>query len=305
MSKVIAALLITQVARALCLRVSGGAQQQRAGAFVLPSTAIHAEPAPKRPLRHGAEAVSSSNEPLPPVKAYVPPLAPGDLKYMNQTLHGDFRPANNYVLIVKQEAQEYSAGGVYIGKQPNKEFAGRVLAVGPGRVVPETGAVIPMTVKVGDMVLYDPPTEEPVVSGTSRSRHRPQITYKNQQCVMVTEDQIYARIETDGLSPRPLSSADIRPLSDRLLVRIIDSPKKTQSGLVLARANETDGTIFRATVISAGPGEYTQDGKLLPVTEFKPGDTVLFSDAAADGGAFDLHRTQHAFVRRRAILARV
>ncbi|GBE58929.1 10 kDa family protein [Babesia ovata] len=212
---------------------------------------------------------------------------------MSQTLEGDFLPANNYVLIVKSEAQEYSSGGVYIGKKPNKEFAGRVLAIGPGRLVPETGAVIPMTVKVGDLVLYDPPTEEPVLK------------YKNQECVLVPEEHIYARVETDGISPRPLSSADIRPISDRLLVRVIDSPKKTQSGLVLARSNETEGTIFRATVISIGPGEYTMDGKLLPVAEFKPGDTVLFSDAAADGGAFDLHRTQHAFVRRRAILAKV
>nr|BAN64496.1 chaperonin, 10 kDa family protein [Babesia bovis]BAN65102.1 chaperonin, 10 kDa family protein [Babesia bovis] len=150
-----------------------------------------------------------------------------------------------------------------------------------------------MSVKVGDIVLYDPPVEQPV------------ITYKKQDCVMITEDQIYARVECNEGDVKPLSADDIRPLSDRLLVKVIDSPKKTQSGLVLARSNELGGTIFRATIVAVGPGSYTKDGKLLPVDNFKRGDVVLFSDSAADGGEFNLNRTQHAFVRRSAIVAKV
>ncbi|ORM40182.1 putative chaperonin [Babesia sp. Xinjiang] len=294
MSKVFAALFIAYVARALCIRTANNSQAQRSSAFVLPTTTPSASDITARRLtRQGAEAVSSSNEPLPYTSGYFPPVAPGDIKYMGHALDGALKPANNYVLIVKTNAHEYSAGGVYIGSTPNKEFAGRIIAVGPGKVSPETGAVIPMSVKVGDIVLYDPPEERSV------------ITYKKQECVLVTEDQIYARVECDSGGSRPLAASDIRPLSDRILVRVIDSPKKTQSGLVLANSDDVAGTIFRATIVAVGPGAYTPDGKLIPLDNFQPGDTVLFSDAAADGGEFNLNRSQHAFVRRSAVLAKV
>ncbi|GIX61022.1 20 kDa chaperonin, putative [Babesia caballi] len=292
-SKLFAVLFIAQAARALGLRTTGNAQARHATAFVLPSTvAAAADGLTRRHSSLGAEAVSSANEPLPYSQGYVPKIAPGDLKYMGQPLDGELKPTNNYVLIVKNEAAQYSAGGVYIGSKPNKEFAGRVIAVGPGKLSPETGTLIPMSVKVGDIVLYDPPEEQQV------------LTLKKQGCVMVPEDHIYARVECDNSNPKPLEAADIRPLSDRLLVRVIDSPKKTQSGILLARPNETAGTIFRATVVAAGPGEYTTEGKLVPLDEYEPGDTVLFSDAAADGGEFNVNRSQYAFVRRRAVLAK-
>lgn len=88
-------------------------------------------------------------------------------------------------------------------------------------------------------------------------------------------------------------------------MRIIDSPKKTQSGLVLAQSENEMGTIYRASVISAGPGSHKEDGNFVPMTEFKPGDTILFSDTAADGGEFSLSKVQHAFVRPTAILAKL
>ncbi|GFE53281.1 hypothetical protein protein [Babesia ovis] len=306
MSKVLVYLFIAQVARALCIRTGSNAQTQRANAFILPSanTAV-GDSVSKRFTSQGAEPVSSSNEKLPYGTGktdiisrgfhtgYLPKVNPGDIKYMGHPIVGEIKPANNYVLIAKTVAHEYSAGGVYVGAKPNKEFAGKVIAVGPGRLVPETGAIIPMSLKVGDIVLYEPPEEQPV------------LTYKKQECVLLPEDQVYAVVETDGNESRNLAAEDIRPLSDRLLVRVIDSPKKTQSGLVLANANGFEKTTFRATVIDIGPGSYTENGKLLPVDEFQKGDIVLFSDSAADGGEFNLNRTQYAFVRRSAIVAKV
>lgn len=88
-------------------------------------------------------------------------------------------------------------------------------------------------------------------------------------------------------------------------MRIIDSPKKTQSGLVLAQSESENGTIFRATVICPGPGAHKENGTFVPLVEFKPGDTVLFSDTAADGGEFNVNKAQHAFVRQSAILAKL
>ncbi|KAK1933034.1 chaperonin, 10 kDa family protein [Babesia divergens] len=335
MSRVYGLLFILNVAHVLCLRAYNGVRVQHITAFIAPSTVPSANNnAQKTQSQISAGAVSTSHEPLPFSAGLFPTIAPGDLKFMGQPLSGELKPSNNYVLILRNDMHQYSEGGIYIGSKPNKEFAGRVLAVGPGKIAPITGSVlgydtqrnsnrqaermrmripkrspnialIPTTVKVGDIVLYDPPEEQPVV------RYRPvycimcQITYKKQTCVLVPEDQIYATVECDTSAPRPLDASNIRPLSDRILVRIIDSPKKTQSGLVLAQSESENGTIFRATVICPGPGAHKENGTFVPLVEFKPGDTVLFSDTAADGGEFNVNKAQHAFVRHSAILAKL
>lgn len=204
MLKVQGVLFMLHVVHVLCLRGNTGSRGQHSIAFVKPSTVDStAKNAQNRKFERSAEAVSSSNEPLPYSSGYTPNIAPGDLKFMGQPIEGTFQPQNNFVLILKNEMHNYSEGGIYIGSKPNKEFAGRILAVGPGKYAGLTGALIPMSVKVGDIVLYEPPEEKSVV------------TYKNKECVLVPEDQIYARVEGDLSSPGPLQADNIKPLSDR------------------------------------------------------------------------------------------
>ncbi|MFN2461149.1 MAG: co-chaperone GroES [Candidatus Velthaea sp.] len=66
----------------------------------------------------------------------------------------NLKPLGDRVVVEHVEQAEKSAGGVFLpDTAKEKPVEGKVIAVGPGRVT-DTGSTIPMTVKVGDMVLY-------------------------------------------------------------------------------------------------------------------------------------------------------
>ncbi len=66
-----------------------------------------------------------------------------------------FKPLRDRVLVKYSEEAEKTAGGLYIpDTAKEKPQKGEVVAVGPGRVT-EDGKLQPISVKVGDTVLFD------------------------------------------------------------------------------------------------------------------------------------------------------
>jgi len=66
----------------------------------------------------------------------------------------NFRPLHDRVLIRALESDEKTAGGIIIpDTAKEKPQEGRVIAVGSG-IRNEAGKLIPLDVKVGDLVLY-------------------------------------------------------------------------------------------------------------------------------------------------------
>jgi chaperonin GroES len=64
------------------------------------------------------------------------------------------RPLGDRILIRRSEAQEKTAGGVYLpDTAKNKPQKGKVLAVGPGKLLKD-GTRRPLQVKEGDTVLF-------------------------------------------------------------------------------------------------------------------------------------------------------
>ena len=64
-----------------------------------------------------------------------------------------FKPLNNYVLLERIEEEKKTAGGIIIpDTAKEKPSRGRVIAVGEG--VFDGGNRIPMSVRVGDVVLF-------------------------------------------------------------------------------------------------------------------------------------------------------
>lgn len=65
------------------------------------------------------------------------------------------QPLSDRVVILPLASEEVSASGIIIPDTVKKEKAGRgtVIAVGPGRYA--DGALVPMTVKKGDEVIFD------------------------------------------------------------------------------------------------------------------------------------------------------
>lgn len=64
------------------------------------------------------------------------------------------RPLEDRVVVEPLEAEEKTSGGIYIPEAAKeKPQRGKVLAVGPGKRT-DSGELIPMTVAVGDVVVY-------------------------------------------------------------------------------------------------------------------------------------------------------
>ena len=64
-----------------------------------------------------------------------------------------FKPLNNYVLMERLPEENKTAGGIIIpDTAKEKPSRGRVVAVGDGVI--ENGNRVPMTVAVGDIVLF-------------------------------------------------------------------------------------------------------------------------------------------------------
>lgn len=67
----------------------------------------------------------------------------------------NLKPLNDRVLVKRLESEEKTAGGLFIpDTAKEKPSKGEVIAVGPGKVA-DDGKTIAMTVKKGDVVLFN------------------------------------------------------------------------------------------------------------------------------------------------------
>src|SRR5437016_8970651 len=69
--------------------------------------------------------------------------------------HMALKPLDDRIVVRPSEAEEKTASGLVIpDTAKEKPQQGEVLAIGPGRRSEQTGDLIPMDVKVGDVVVY-------------------------------------------------------------------------------------------------------------------------------------------------------
>ena len=67
----------------------------------------------------------------------------------------NLKPLDDRIVVRPREAEEMTVSGIVIpDTAKEKPQQGEVLAVGPGRRSEQTGELIPMDVKVGDVVVY-------------------------------------------------------------------------------------------------------------------------------------------------------
>ena len=67
----------------------------------------------------------------------------------------NFKPLSNHVFLEPQEEEKTTKSGIVLPDTAEKEkpMKGKVLAIGPGKLN-EKGERVPMSVKVGDIVLF-------------------------------------------------------------------------------------------------------------------------------------------------------
>lgn len=67
----------------------------------------------------------------------------------------NFKPLQDRVLVERLESEEKTAGGIIIpDTAKEKPIEGKVIAVGSGCVCEKTGNIMPLSVKIGDRVLF-------------------------------------------------------------------------------------------------------------------------------------------------------
>ena len=92
------------------------------------------------------------------------------------------KPLGDRVLVKPSEEKEKTKGGIYLpDTAKEKPQEGEVVAVGEGRKV-DDGKLIPLSVKVGDKVLYGK------YSGT-------EITVNGEEYLIIREEDILAIVE--------------------------------------------------------------------------------------------------------------
>lgn len=90
---------------------------------------------------------------------------------------------------------------------------------------------------------------------------------------------------------------NIRPLADRVVIKMVEQEETTISGIVLPESAREKPTV--AEVVAVGPGA-TVDGKLEPM-ELKVGDRVLISKYA--GTEVTIDKVDYTILKQSDVLA--
>jgi len=90
----------------------------------------------------------------------------------------------------------------------------------------------------------------------------------------------------------------IKPLSDRVVIKMTEAEETTKSGIILAGSAKEKPQI--AQIVAVGEGKYDENGKLIPMT-VKVGDKVLTSKYA--GTEVKVDGEEYTILRQEDILA--
>lgn len=91
---------------------------------------------------------------------------------------------------------------------------------------------------------------------------------------------------------------NIKPLADRVVVKVVEQEERTKSGIVLpdtAKEKPQQGK-----VMAVGPGRMLENGQVVPL-EVKEGDKVIFSKYA--GTEVKIEDEEYLILRESDILA--
>ncbi|MBQ8742251.1 MAG: co-chaperone GroES [Clostridia bacterium] len=90
----------------------------------------------------------------------------------------------------------------------------------------------------------------------------------------------------------------LKPLSDRVVVKMVEAEETTKSGIILTASAKEKPQI--AEVVAVGPGEIGDDGKLKPMN-VKVGDKVIASKYS--GTEVKIDGTDYTILKQGDILA--
>ncbi|KAJ7956014.1 20 kDa chaperonin, chloroplastic [Quillaja saponaria] len=167
-------------------------------------------------------------------------------------------PLGDRVLVKIKTVEEKTDGGILLPTTAQtKPQGGEVVAIGEGKTLGKTK--VDISVKNGAQVVYSK------YAGT-------ELEFNGSKHLVLKDDDIVGILETDDVK-------DLKPINDRVLIKVVEAEGKTAGGLLLTEATKEKPSI--GTVIAVGPGPLDEEGnrKPLPIT---PGNTVLYSKYAGN-----------------------
>ncbi|KAK6126723.1 hypothetical protein DH2020_039530 [Rehmannia glutinosa] len=168
------------------------------------------------------------------------------------------KPLGDRVLVKIKTAEEKTSGGILLPTAAqSKPQAGEIVAVGEGHAVGKNK--VEFSVKTGTQVVYSK------YAGT-------EVEFDGSNHLILKEDDIVGILETDDVK-------DMKPLNDRVLIKVAVAEEKTAGGLYLTDASKEKPSI--GTVIAVGPGPLDEEGKRKQLS-VAPGNTVLYSKYAGN-----------------------
>ncbi|VFQ92567.1 unnamed protein product [Cuscuta campestris] len=168
------------------------------------------------------------------------------------------KPLADRVLVKIKTAEEKTVGGILLpSSAQSKPQGGEVVAVGEGRTIGKTK--VDISLKTGTKVVYSK------YAGT-------EVEFNGANHLILKEDDIVGILDTDEIS-------DMKPLNDRVLIKVAEAEQKTAGGLLLTEASKEKPSI--GTVVAVGPGPLDEEGKRKALS-VNPGNTVLYSKYAGN-----------------------
>ncbi|KAM7259369.1 hypothetical protein ACFE04_015110 [Oxalis oulophora] len=168
------------------------------------------------------------------------------------------KPLGDRVLVKIKTVEEKTGGGILLPTTAqSKPQSGEVVAIGEGRTVGKNK--VDISLKTGTQVVYSK------YAGT-------ELEFNGSNHLILKEDDIVGILETDDIK-------DLKPLNDRVFIKLAEVEEKTSGGLFLTEANKEKPSI--GTVIAVGPGPLDEEGSRKPLS-VSSGNTVLYSKYAGN-----------------------
>jgi len=169
---------------------------------------------------------------------------------------GNVEPLGKFVLVKSAQPEEMTKGGLLLPKS-EKPKEGEVVAVGPGEANAESGVLVPLSVEVGEKVLYSK-------YGASET-----IECSGDDHVLVREDDLLLKYKGDEPSLEQITMP-----RGKVLVKLLAKEEETSFGLLLSK-EASKQTTTAGKVMAVGPGTILANGDELP-PPVQVGDMVRF-----------------------------
>ncbi|CAN1306784.1 20 kDa chaperonin, chloroplastic [Linum perenne] len=132
------------------------------------------------------------------------------------------KPLGDRVLVKIKKGEETTSGGIFLpDSAQTKPQGGEVVAVGKGKTVGDK--TVEISVKAGSQVVYSK------YAGT-------EVEFDGTSHLIMKEDDIVGVLETDDVK-------DLKPLSDRVYIKVAEAEDKTAGGLILAASSKEKPSI--------------------------------------------------------------